>query len=130
MTDSHRDPVRLAETIARQLDHLAEHLFQAPPRQAAQILGRILDTDEGILGRLATLVATASRCAKNHATAGVFPPEVWLALGRAANDLDDLCVDLDEQTEDLRHLARTPQPGGTGRPPAPAASALMGGRHR
>ncbi|MGW3009591.1 hypothetical protein ACWC9R_12245 [Streptomyces sp. NPDC001219] len=100
--------VALAEDIAHRLGQLTEHLAQAPPRQAAQILGTVLDAEEGILGRATGLMATGSSFARHHAQAGSFPPEVWLALGRAANELNDICLDLDEHADDIRRLARPP----------------------
>ncbi|MBV9025566.1 MAG: hypothetical protein JO362_17640 [Streptomycetaceae bacterium] len=130
MTDPTCDPVRLADDIARQLDRLTEHLAQAPPRQAAQILGHLLDAEHGILGHLTTLVTTGSRCAKKHARAGAFPPEVWLALGRATNDLNGLCRDLNEHLDDVRQLAQAPPTDSTPLPPTPTASALVARRRR
>ncbi|MEU2874217.1 hypothetical protein ABZ769_34340 [Streptomyces olivoreticuli] len=130
MTDSTPYPVRLADDIARQLGQLNQHLAQAPPRQAARILGQVLDADEGILGQLTTLVETGSRGAKGLAESGTFPPELWLALGRAANDLGGLCVDLDDHADDLRELAQTPQTSSAPLPPTPMASALVARRRR
>ncbi|MCZ1006860.1 hypothetical protein [Streptomyces lydicus] len=100
--------VALAEDIAHRLGQLTEHLGQAPPRQAAQILDKVLDAEEGILGRTTGLMATGSSFAQHHAQAGSFPPEVWLALGRAANELNDICLDLDEHADDIRRLALPP----------------------
>lgn len=73
------DPEALTRHIAQQITLLNEHLTIAPPRQAARILGQVLDPEEGVLGRLTTLMATGSRFAQDRATAGVLPPEVWLA---------------------------------------------------
>ncbi|MGY5130315.1 hypothetical protein [Streptomyces nigrescens] len=42
MTDLSHCPVQLAGSIAGRLGQLAEHLSQAPPREAAQILGKVL----------------------------------------------------------------------------------------
>ncbi|MEW1632719.1 hypothetical protein AB0469_01435 [Streptomyces sp. NPDC093801] len=119
-------PVQLARHIAQQIDVLNEHLATAPPRQAAQILGQVLDPEEGVLGSLTTLVATGSHFAKHHATAGTLPPEVWLALGRAANELNDIGLDLDEHADALHQLTRPPAT--TTAPPT--ASALVARRHR
>ena len=127
MPDPTPYPVHLARGISRQIDQLTEHLAQATPRQAAQILGQVLDAEHGVLGRLTNLVATASHFAKDHAQAGTFPPEVWLALGRAANGLHDTSLDLDEHADDFRHLATTPSVTSV---PAPVASALVARRHR
>ncbi|MDX3855656.1 hypothetical protein [Streptomyces sp. AK02-01A] len=110
MTDPNPYAVRLADEIARLIDLLGDHLTQATSRQAAQILTKVLDSEKGILGRLTTLVATGSQQAKHHTEAGTFPPEVWLALGRAANALDDVCLDLDEHADDVRRLAQAATP--------------------
>ncbi|MFI1890218.1 hypothetical protein [Streptomyces jumonjinensis] len=113
MTDTTPGPVRLAGDIARQIDQLAEQLIQAPPPLAAQIIATVLDPEEGVLGRVTTLVATGSHFAKGHAENGLLPPEVWLALGRATNELHDIGLDLDEHTDTLRQLARPVPPGTT-----------------
>ncbi|MFI0711339.1 hypothetical protein ACH4SK_11895 [Streptomyces inhibens] len=121
--------VALADDIAHRLNQLTEHLAQAPPRQAAQILGRILDADEGVLGRMAGLMATGSQTAQHRAQAGAFPPEVFLALGRAANELHNIALDLDEHADDIHHLATPP----TAAHPAvakPVASDMVVRRHR
>ncbi|MFI5820212.1 hypothetical protein ACIA8I_13975 [Streptomyces rishiriensis] len=80
-------PVRLADEITRQLVQLADHLSQLPPPQAAQVIARVLDPDAGVLGGLTHLVATGSVFAKDQAERGALPAEVWLALGRASNEL-------------------------------------------
>ncbi|MGW6454407.1 hypothetical protein ACWF94_00525 [Streptomyces sp. NPDC055078] len=121
MTDSPYH-VRLAGEVARQIDQLAAHLSQAPPGEAVQIIATVLDPDEGVLGRITTLVATASHYAKDRAESGVFPSEVWLALGRAANELHDVGLDLDEHTDALRQVARRPAPDSTAMPPKPPSS--------
>lgn len=126
MTGPTPQAVHLARHIAQQIDLLNEHLSAAPPRQAAQILGQVLDPEDGVLGRLTTLVATGSHFAKHHATAGALPPEVWLALGRAANEMSDIGLDLDEHADALQQLARPPAPATT----RPVASALVARRHR
>lgn len=121
--------VTLAKDIAHQLNQLTEHLAQAPPRQAAKILGTVLDADEGVLGRMTGLMATSSQIAQHRAQAGFFPPEVSLALGRASNDLHDIALDLDEHTDDIHRLANPP----TATHPAaakPVASDMVVRRHR
>ncbi|MEU5162288.1 hypothetical protein AB0G74_22155 [Streptomyces sp. NPDC020875] len=123
------DPVRLAGDIARRIDQLAEHLIAAPPPLSAQVIATVLDSEEGILGRFTTLVATGSHFAQEHAEAGELAPEVWLALGRAANELYGIGIDLDEHTDTLRELAR-PAPPGTVPPLARPASPLIARRHR
>ncbi|MCY0940252.1 MULTISPECIES: hypothetical protein [Streptomyces] len=120
------DPEALARQIARQIAQLNEHLSVASPEEAARILGRVLDPEEGVLGSLTTLVATGSRFAQDRARAGVLPPEVWLALGRAANELHDIALDLDDHAADIHRL--TQQRTAATLPPAP--SALVARRHR
>ncbi|MFE9407440.1 hypothetical protein ACFYN0_01350 [Streptomyces sp. NPDC006704] len=117
MTGPNPSPIQLADDIARQLSQLTQHLSQSPPHEAAQILGKVLDYDEGILGRVTALVATGSHFAQDRSQRGTLPPEVWLALGRAANELDNVGADLDEHTDTIRQLA-TPSP-----PPASRAAA-------
>ncbi|MFP8959219.1 hypothetical protein ACLIYP_01415 [Streptomyces nanhaiensis] len=112
MTDSTPYAVTLAEDITRRLGQLTEYLAQAPPRQAAQILGKVLDCDDGVLGQVTALLATGSHFAKHHARAGTFPPEVWLALGRASNELHDIGLDLDEHLADIERLAAPPAAAG------------------
>ncbi|MGW4200337.1 hypothetical protein [Streptomyces sp. NPDC004726] len=128
MTDTIPGPVRLAGDIARQIDQLAEQLLQAPPL-AAQIIATVLDPEEGVLGRFTTLVATGSHFAKGHAEHGLLPPEVWLALGRTANELHDIGMDLDEHTDTLRELARPASPGTTPSVAKPG-SPLIARRHQ
>ncbi|MFJ4572057.1 hypothetical protein ACIP4W_11595 [Streptomyces sp. NPDC088846] len=91
----------LADSIARQLTQLADHLSQLPADQIPQLLVRILDPDDGVLGRFTGLLAAGSAFAKDRAERGALPPEVWLALGRAANELHDIGLDLDEYTNSL-----------------------------
>ncbi|WP_217570516.1 hypothetical protein [Streptomyces sp. GbtcB7] len=129
MTDPISYPVRLADDIARQLTQLAEHLSQAPSRQAAQILGRVLDCDEGVLGRFTTLMVTGAHFAKDTSEHGLLPPEVWLAIGRAANELHDIGMDLDEHTEVLDALASTVAPAPT-TAPKPVPTAMVVRRRR
>ncbi|MGC0386662.1 hypothetical protein [Streptomyces sp. SAI-129] len=101
-------PVRLADEITRQLGQLTDHLAQLPPSQAAQVIARILDADDGVLGRFTHLMITGSYFAKDQAERGILPPEVWLALGRAANELHDIGLDLDEHHDALRGVAAQP----------------------
>ncbi|MFJ6934667.1 hypothetical protein ACIQV2_15835 [Streptomyces globosus] len=125
MTDPTPDPVLLARHIAQQISRLTDHLAVAPPQQAAHILGHVLAPD-GVLDGMTGLVAAGSRFAKDRATSGALPPEVWLALGRASNDLDAICGDLAEHTDDIHRLTQTPATA-TARP---VASALVARRHR
>lgn len=101
-------PVALVADISHRLGQLSEHLAQAPPQLAAQILGTVLDTNEGILGRMTGLMATGSHVARHHAHTVSFPPEVRLALGRAANELHDIALDFDEHADAIRRLATRP----------------------
>ncbi|MBC2878056.1 MULTISPECIES: hypothetical protein [Streptomyces] len=130
MPDPTPYPVLLADNIARQLGLLAQHLAQAPPEQTAQILGRVLDTDTGVLGQVTALAETGARSTRAHAEQGSFPPELWLALGRAANDLHGLCTDISDHVEDFQRLARPTRAEAAPRPPAPVAAAFVARRRR
>ncbi|GAA1160107.1 hypothetical protein GCM10009654_15390 [Streptomyces hebeiensis] len=123
-------PVRLADEIARQLGLLTDQLSQAPADQAAQILGRVVDADTGVLGRVTTLIATGSRFAQEQAERGSLPAEVWLALGRAANEMDSISLDLDEHTEAIKSLSTPSAAPATTMAAASAASPLVVRRHR
>ncbi|WP_306510889.1 MULTISPECIES: hypothetical protein [Streptomyces] len=89
----------------------------------------MLDYDAGVLGRVTELVAAASRYAQDHSQRGNLPPEVWLALGRAANELDNINEDLNEHTGTMKQLA-TPAVPSTGPVAPPAGSAMVVRRHR
>ncbi|MFD4118646.1 hypothetical protein ACFWSJ_35060 [Streptomyces niveus] len=129
MTDLTSYPVRLAGNIAGLLDTLNEHLIQATPQEAAQILATVLDGEDGVLGRMTGLMATGSRFAKNLSMCDLLPPEVWLALGRAVNQLHDIGLDIDEHTNTISALA-TPPPRADTPPPRPAVSGTPAGRRR
>ncbi|MGW5442773.1 hypothetical protein [Streptomyces asiaticus] len=116
-------PVRLADEIARQLGQLADHLSQLPPPQAAQVVARFLDPDAGVLGGITHLVATSSVFAKDQAERGALPAEVWLAVGRASNELHDVALDLDEHKDTLQRVGTQPATAAA-RPPAPAPLAV------
>ncbi|WP_432012625.1 hypothetical protein [Streptomyces cucumeris] len=120
-------PVRLADEITRQLGQLADHLSHLPPPQAAQVIARVLAPDTGVLGGVTHLVATGSVFAKDQAERGALPPEVWLALGRASNELHNIALDLDEHQDSL-HLVGTAPTATGAKPPAPAP--LVARRHR
>ncbi|MFD7017493.1 hypothetical protein [Streptomyces sp. NPDC059928] len=129
MTDSNLPSVQLADSITAQLGQLRRLLALAPPHEAAQLLAGILDYDTGLLGEVTELVQTGSRFAKVHSEHGVLPPEVWLALGRAANELNSVGVDLHEHTSTLKQVAAPALP--SSRPAAaPAASAMVIRRRR
>ncbi|MFG2115532.1 hypothetical protein ACGFRB_23380 [Streptomyces sp. NPDC048718] len=117
----------LTDGIVRQLDELAGHLSQADPRQAAQILTRVLDTKDGVLGRMLHLVVTSTFVAQRYAETGVYPAEVWLALSRTVNTLGNLAIDhLDEQHAALGRI--TAQAGSD--TAGVKATALVTRRHR
>lgn len=97
-------PVRLADEIARQLGRLTDHLSLLPAQEAAQVVAHVLEPQDGVLGRVTHLMTTGSHFAKDQAERGVLPPEVWLALGRAANELHDMTLDLDEHAGALTEL--------------------------
>lgn len=119
--------IRLTDEIARQLDQLADRLSELPAREAAQVLARILEPDDGVLGRVTALMVAGSHFVKDHAERGALPPEVWLALGRAANELHDIVLDLDEHTDTLRALQTPPAPAAAA---VPTAAPLVVRRHR
>ncbi|MFI1677402.1 hypothetical protein [Streptomyces sp. NPDC020607] len=112
-------PVRLADEITRQLGQLADHLSQLPPPQAAQVIARVLDPDTGVLSGVTHLVSIGSVFAKDQAERGALPPEVWLALGRASNELHDITLDLDEHQTTLKHVGAQPATTAA-KPPTPA----------
>ncbi|MDT0382557.1 hypothetical protein RM572_27750 [Streptomyces sp. DSM 42041] len=125
---SRTDPsVRLTEEIARQLDQLGDRLSALPAREAAQVLARVLEPDEGVLSRVTALMVAGAHFVKDHAERGALPAEVWLALGRAANELHDIVLDLDEHTDTLRTLHTPPAPAAA---PVPTAAPLVVRRHR
>ncbi|MCT6780464.1 hypothetical protein LXH09_27870 [Streptomyces sp. CS7] len=112
-------PIGLADEITRQLQLLAEHVAVLPPDQATQVIAHILNPDAGLFDRVIGLVSVSSTFAKVQAERGVLPAEVWLALGRAANDLDAVGGDLDEHRDTLRRFGTQPATGAA-KPPAPA----------
>lgn len=127
MTHPTLNPVQLADEITRQLGRLTEHLAQLPPDEATFVIARILNPDDGVLGGITGLVGAGSRFAKTQAEHGRLPAEVWLALGRAANALDDIGYDLDEHRATLQHISQQPTTTAA-KPPAPAP--LVVRRHR
>lgn len=127
MTHPTVNPVLLADEITRQLGQLTAHLAQLPSAEATLVIARILDPDEGVLGGFTALVGAGSRLAQTQAEHGRLPAEVWLALGRAANELDQIGYDLDEHRATLRHVSQQPIPAAA-KPPAPAP--LVVRRHR
>ncbi|WP_217201513.1 hypothetical protein [Streptomyces buecherae] len=113
-------PVRLADAIACQLDQLADQLAQLSPDQAAQVTARVLDAETGVLGGVLHLLVTGSVFAKEQAERGVLPAEVCLALGRGANELHDIALDLEEHQGALQRLGSQPATAVSKPPAAPA----------
>ncbi|MCZ0990338.1 hypothetical protein [Streptomyces diastatochromogenes] len=111
--------VRLADEITRQLGRLSNDLQRLPATEALQVIARVLHPDDGILGAFTHLVITGSYFAKDQAERGVLPAEVWLSLGRAANELHDIGLDLDNHNETLTQFGTRPSTT-TAKPPAPA----------
>ncbi|MEU8592342.1 hypothetical protein AB0D07_01205 [Streptomyces globisporus] len=109
----------LADEITRQLQLLAEHVAVLPPHQATQVIAHIINPDAGLLDSVTGLVSVSSTVARVQAERGVLPAEVWLALGRATNDLDAVVGDLDEHRDTLRRFGAQPATGAA-KPPAPA----------
>ncbi|MFT9784657.1 hypothetical protein ACMZ5E_00245 [Streptomyces rhizosphaericola] len=120
-------PVRLADEIARQLGLLTDHLAQLSPHEAVQVIAHVLDPEDGLLDGVTGLMSVSSTFAKTQAERGVLPTEVWLALGRAANDLDAIGGDLDEHRATLQRVGT--QPAATAAKPA-APAPLVIRRHR
>ncbi|MDF9811826.1 hypothetical protein [Streptomyces sp. SPB162] len=118
---SHPTPyaVRLADEITRQLGQLADHLSRLPPPQAAQVIAHVLAPESGVFGGVTHLVATGSVFAKDQAERGALPAEVWLALGRASNELVDIALDLDEHKDTFQRVGAQPT-ATAAKPPAPA----------
>ncbi|MCZ4101801.1 hypothetical protein [Streptomyces sp. H39-C1] len=112
-------PVMMADDITRQLTQLADHVAHLPPREATQVIARVLDPDNGLLGGVTYLLATSSMFAQHEAERGALPAEVWLALGRGSNELNDIALDLDEHAQTLQRVGMQP-PSATAQPPSPA----------
>ncbi|MDT9685034.1 hypothetical protein RND61_23670 [Streptomyces sp. TRM76323] len=120
----------LADSITQQLDQLSEHLAQAGPQQAAQILLKVLNAEDGVLGRLSALIVTGTYVTKHHTQRGAFPAEMWLALGRTANTLHDLALDLDEHQEVFEEIATQRATAASAAVPPQATALVARGRHR
>lgn len=108
--------VDVAHNAARQIDRLAEHLAAARPDETRQILADAVDEEDGVLGRVVMLLATASYRAQHHGDprAGVYQ--------QAANDLHDLVLRLDDELN--------PAPAPLAGPPALAATSAPARRTR
>lgn len=129
MTDPSNSAVNLAKDIAFRLRVLDEYLTEATPRHASEILSEVLDIENGLLTGATHLVETGSRFAQSQAHRGMLPPEVWLAMGRAANELHSVGTDLDEHTATIKQLGTPPAAVST-TPPNPVASAMVVRRSR
>ncbi|MEU3553368.1 hypothetical protein [Streptomyces fragilis] len=94
-------------SIRHQLDGLTRFLSDPglPPERAVDAVARILDPDKGVLVHFTDLVAAASRFARTEAERGALPAEIWLALGRAANELRAIGAGLEEHVDALRDLS-------------------------
>ncbi|MFD3997402.1 hypothetical protein [Streptomyces sp. NPDC058583] len=118
-----------ARNIAGRLDLLNQYLTQhgLTPPDTVQVLEHTFAPEDGVLAQFTALVTTASRFAQDQATRGLLPPEVWLALGRAANELHDIGLDLEEHIDTLS-ASRSPSSGEAAKSPAPVP--LVVRRHR
>ncbi|WP_031008904.1 hypothetical protein [Streptomyces sp. NRRL F-5727] len=116
----------LLDAIAQHLDQLADHLLQADARQAAQILARVVDLEDGVLRKLTDLVTDCSRASRNHAADGLFPPEAWLAFGRAGNTLANVSDDLDQHRNVFEQIGKQAPASA----PPKATAFVTRGRHR
>ncbi|MFF5438871.1 hypothetical protein [Streptomyces achromogenes] len=117
----------LADRIALWMRQMSRLLDQLPADQALNAVSRVLHPDDSLLVGFTSLVETGARIAREQAERGELPPEVCLALGRAANELHSIGLDLDEHKDTL---ARAGAPAGAakGRPASPAP--LVARRHR
>ncbi|MFE6779912.1 hypothetical protein [Streptomyces sp. NPDC057702] len=113
-------PMRLADAITRRCGQLANQLAQLPPGQAAQVTARVLDADTGAFGDVLHPLVAGSVFAKGQAEGGALPAEVCLALGRGANELHDIAVDLDEHRGALQRLGSRPAAASMKPPAEPA----------
>lgn len=118
----------LCTSITQHLDELTARLRRADAQQAAQILARAVDMERGILSKVHDLISAGSRASRNHAADGSFPAEAWLALGRAANTLANLTIDLEQHQEVFEKIGKQPPAPATAPPKATAFVAR--GRHR
>lgn len=119
--------VHLADEMARQLGRLGDKLAILPPHEATQVIARVVDPADGVLAGVTHLVSVSSMFAKVQAERGALPAEVWLALGRASNELDAIGGDLDEHRKTLQYVSDRPATG-PAKPSAPAP--LVVRRHR
>jgi hypothetical protein len=86
---------------------------------AVQVIARIVNPDDGILGAFAQLVEAGCRLARHQAERGALPAEAWLSLGRAANEPYSIGLDLDDHKDTLVQFG-TRAALAASKPPAPA----------
>ncbi|MFD4476416.1 hypothetical protein ACFWPU_09930 [Streptomyces sp. NPDC058471] len=129
MTDPSNSAANLAKDIAFRLRVLDEYLTEATPRHASEILGEVLDIENGLLTGVTRLMETGSRFAQSQTHRGMLPPEVWLDMGRGANRLHSVGTDLDKHTDTIKQLGTPPSTAST-TPPKPVASAMVVRRSR
>ncbi|MEV6807778.1 hypothetical protein [Streptomyces sp. NPDC051132] len=116
----------LADQVALWMRQVSRLLDQLPADQALNVVARILHPDDSLLGSFTHLVETGARVARGQAERGALPAEVCLALGRAANELHSISLDLAEHQETLARMA---SPGTAEAIPASPAP-LVARRHR
>lgn len=114
-----QNTARLTAEITQRLAHLSHDLPQLPADEAVQVIARIVNPDDGILGAFTQLVEAGSRLARHQAERGALPAEVWLSLGRAANELYSIGLDLDDHKDTLVQFG-TRTGLAASKPPAPA----------
>ncbi|MEV5331318.1 hypothetical protein [Streptomyces werraensis] len=116
-----QNTARLTAEITQRLAHLSHDLHQLPADEAVQVIARIVNPDDGILGAFTQLVEAGSRLARHQAERGALPGEVWLSLGRAANELYSIGLDLDlDDHKDTLVQFGTQASLAASKPPAPA----------
>lgn len=114
-----QNTARRTVEITQRLAHLSHDLHQLPADEAVQVIARIVNPDDGILGAFTQLVEAGSRLARHQAERGALPAEVWLSLGRAANELYSIGLDLDDHKDTLVQFG-TRTGLAASEPPAPA----------
>lgn len=102
-----------ATQVARRIDRLADHLSTAGPDETRRILNAVLDAEDGVLGRIITLLAAASYRAQHH---GDPHAAVYRQI---ANDLHDLVLDADAA---VHPTPPTPTPASPALATAPASA--------
>ncbi len=108
-------PVQHAREIARRLDLLATYLDRAAPHEAAQIMDAVLDQD-GIMQRLAEVLAHSARYAQERTPATNPHPDLRHNLAHGAGTLSDLALDLQDEPGKFTSLT---EPAARTRAPLP-----------